>query len=105
MPRPTRPPVISVAATRRVKYPPDTLKESPLTLSPDLAANCSGKTTGLSLAIGEDGSLKSVKVISASTFPGCDSAALETVRRYQFKPAIADDGKPIEGKLLVSVNF
>jgi serine/threonine-protein kinase len=105
--RPVRSPVPpdSGPIPRRIKYPADITKDVPIALPPDLAASCTGRTVGLHLVIGEDGSLKSAKVISSSTFPGCDAVALDAVRRYQFKPALDTQEKPIEGKLLISVHF
>jgi TonB family protein len=105
--RPVRSPVPpdSGPIPRRIKYPADITRDVPVALPPDLAASCIGRTVGLHLVIGEDGSLKSAKVISSSTLAGCDAAALDAVRRYEFKPALDMEEKPIEGKLLISVHF
>jgi TonB family protein len=77
----------------------------PIVLPPDLSASCAGRTVGLHLVIAEDGSLRSAKVISTSTVPGCDEATLDAVKRYRFKPALDTEEKPIEGRLLISVHF
>ncbi len=90
---------------RRVRYPADVASDVPIVLPHDLVAACTGKTVGLHLVIGEDGILRSAKVISSSLVPGCDAVALDAVRRYRFKPALDTEEKPIEGRLLISVHF
>jgi len=106
-PRQVRPPVPpdSGPLPRRIKYPADVVSDVPISLTTDLAATCTGRTVGLHLVIGEDGGLRSSKVVSTSTVPGCDAAALDAIRRYRFKPALDTEEKPIEGKLLISVHF
>ncbi|MFI5181811.1 MAG: TonB family protein [Thermoanaerobaculia bacterium] len=93
------------AEARRAKYPPD-FEELPVpTLPPDLVSTCAGRTVGLSLTVAEDGSLASTKVISSSGLAACDDVALTAVRKARYKPAMAADGKPVEGRFAVSVPF
>jgi len=90
---------------RRPKYPPDFAEDPTLAPPADLAATCKGKTVGVSLVVAEDGSLASAKVISSSGVAACDDVVLATVRRARYKPAIAEDGKPVEGRFTASVRF
>jgi TonB family protein len=93
------------AEMRRAKYPPD-FEELPVPTVPgELATTCAGKTVGLSLTVAEDGSLASAKVISPSGVSACDDVALAAVRRARYRPAMAADGKPVEGRFAVSVPF
>jgi len=90
---------------RRAKYPPD-FEEPPTPILPrELAAVCVGTTVGLSLVVAEDGSLANAKVISPSGVPACDEIVLAAARRARYKPAIAADGKPVEGRFAASVRF
>jgi len=55
--------------------------------------------------VAEDGSLANAKVISPSGVPACDEIVLAAARRARYKPAIAADGKPVEGRFAASVRF
>jgi TonB family protein len=57
----------------------------------------------LSLSVGTDGIPADVKVVR-SIDAVFDSAALEAVRRWRFKPA-GCDGQPIESQINVAINF
>ena len=94
----------AVPTVRRAKYPPDVEETAEVTLSPELAAECSGRSVGVSVVVGEDGTLKSTKVISPVS-AACDATALDALRRYKFKPAMADDGKPVEARFSFAVRF
>jgi TonB family protein len=93
------------AETRRAKYPPDFAEEPMLAPPADLTATCAGKTVGVSMTVAEDGSLASAKVISSSGAFACDDAVLAAVRKARYKPAIAADGKPVDGRFTASVRF
>jgi serine/threonine-protein kinase len=95
-PRPT--------AERRAKFPPDVAEVAEITLSPELSAECAGRSVGMSVVVAEDGSLKTTKVISPVS-AGCDAAALDALRRYKFKPALDEDGKPVEARFSFAVRF
>jgi len=101
--RPTSPP--AAPQPRRQRYPPDFEVPPAPALPAELAATCAGLTVGLSLVVAEDGSLAGAKVISSSGIPACDEVVLAAVRRARYKPAIAADGKPVEGRFAVSVPF
>jgi len=90
---------------RRQKYPPDFEEPPHPALPAELAATCAGRTVGLSLVVAEEGTLAGAKVISSSGVPACDDVVLDAVRRARYKPAVAADGKPIEGRFAVSVPF
>jgi len=89
---------------RRAKYPPDVVETADVTLTPELAAECGGRSVGVSVVVKEDGSLGATKVISPVS-PACDEKALETIARYRFKPALAEDGKPVDGRFSFAVRF
>jgi TonB family protein len=55
--------------------------------------------------VAENGSLAGSKVISSSGVSACDVVVLDAVWRARYKPAIATDGKPIEGRFAVAVPF
>jgi len=89
---------------RRAKFPPDVAETAEVTLSPELAAECGGRSIGVSVVVDEAGGLKSTKVISPVS-AGCDAAALDALRRYKFKPALDEEGKPIEARFSFAVRF
>ncbi|MGE5346772.1 MAG: protein kinase domain-containing protein [Acidithiobacillales bacterium] len=102
---PRKPASPSPPELRRPKYPPDFV-EPPVVVAPaELAAACAGKVVGLSLVVAEDGSLGNAIVISSSGVPACDDLVLSSVRRARYRPALAADGKPVEGRFAVSVPF
>src|SRR5262249_6514985 len=69
-PEPARPAHNAAAAAprptveRRAKFPPDVAEVADVTLSPELSAECAGRSVGVSVVVAEDGSLKTTKVIS-----------------------------------------
>jgi TonB family protein len=89
---------------RRAKYPPDVAEVAEVTLSSELSSECSGHSVGVSVIVGEDGALKTKKVISPVS-EKCDAAALDTLNRYRFKPALDEEGQPIEAKFSFAVRF
>jgi len=101
--RPT--PLPPAPEPRRQKYPPD-FEEPPVPALPaELAATCAGRIVGLSLVVAENGTLAGAKVISSSGVSACDDVVLAAVRRARYKPAIAADGNPVEGRFIVAVPF
>ena len=92
------------AVARHARFPPDVAETAEVTLSPELAAECGGRSVGVSVVVDEAGSLKSTKVISPVS-AGCDAAALDALRRYKFKPALDEEGKPIEARFSFAVRF
>ncbi len=92
-------------APRRPQVPPEIVEGPVAALEGDLEATCSGKTVWISVVVAEDGSLASAKVIFSSGVSACDEVALAAVRRARYKPALARDGKPVEGRFSLSVRL
>jgi serine/threonine-protein kinase len=90
---------------RRAKYQPDFAEEPLLAPPSDLATTCAGQIVGVSMTVAEDGSLASAKVISPSGVSACDEVVLSAVQKARYKPAMAFDGKPVEGRFTASVRF
>ncbi len=93
------PPVPRHAVTR-----PDVEEEVRTALSPAQERECGGQVVGISVVIGEDGSLKSRHVISPVS-PACDALALEALSKYRFRPARDEQGQPIEGRFGLAIRF
>jgi serine/threonine protein kinase len=91
-------------ANRRAKTPPDVAEEATIPLTPAQERECGGKVVGVSVVVGEDGSLTSRRVISPAS-PACDAIALEAVARNRYKPALDERGRPVEGRFLLSIRF
>jgi Protein kinase domain/Gram-negative bacterial TonB protein C-terminal len=89
---------------RRAMTKPDVEEEARIALSPAQERECGGQVVGISVVIGEDGSLKSRHVIS-SVSPACDALALEAVTRNRYKAALDQRGRPVEGRFLLSIRF
>jgi hypothetical protein len=83
---------------------PDVEEEVRIALSPAQERECSGQVVGLSVVIGEDGSLKSRHVISPVS-PACDALALEALSKYRFRAARDERGRPVEGRFGLSIRF
>jgi protein TonB len=58
----------------------------------------------LEAIIGADGTVASVRVVSAQVHPGLAVAAAEAVRQWQFTPTLLN-GKPVEVVMSVTVRF
>jgi hypothetical protein len=115
-PQPTREPV--VIRTKPVAPPPveprpirqavtqPAIDDSAAPAPPDdLKALANGRSVGISVIVGEDGSIKSLRVISKVCGP-CDKWAEETVRTYfKFRPAEDQDHKPVEAKVAFSISL
>jgi serine/threonine protein kinase len=87
-------------APRRAMSPP-MLEE---TFPPELkdAPACAGITVNLSLRVGEDGRVKSSRVLSKVP-PECAKAAQDAGIRYHFKPALDAQGQPVEGVVAIAI--
>ena len=83
---------------------PDVEEEVKIALSPAQERECGGQVVGVSVVIGEDGSLKSRHVISPVS-PACDALALEVLSRYRFRAARDEQGRPVEGRFGLSIRF
>ncbi len=106
---PTRAPALvhTVAPTpipRRAVKKPDVEEEVKIALSPAQERECGGQVVGVSVVIGEDGSLKSRHVISPVS-PACDALALDALTKYRFRPARDQRGQPIEGRFGLAIHF
>jgi hypothetical protein len=66
------------------------------------AQDCAGLTINLSLRVGEDGRVKSARVLTKVP-PQCGKAAQEAGMRYRFKPALDAQSQPVEGVVAVAV--
>ena len=78
--------------------------EATIALTPAQERECGGRVVGVSLVVGEDGSLTSRRVISSASAV-CDAIALEAVARNRYKPALDERGRPVEGRFLLSIRF
>jgi len=93
------PPKTPEAIPRRAVTPP-MLQESS---QPELnGAQCAGLTVNLSLHIGEDGHVKSCKVLSKVP-PECAKAAQDAGLRYRFQPALDAQGQPVESVVAIAI--
>jgi protein TonB len=59
----------------------------------------------LAVQIDATGRPESVNVKTSSGYPRLDRAAVEAVRRWRFKPATREDGKPIPALVEIPVQF
>ena len=73
-------------------FPPE-LKDAP---------GCAGSTVNLSLRVGEDGRVKSCRVLTKVP-PGCAKAAQEAGMHYRFKPALDAKGQPVDGVVAIAI--
>jgi serine/threonine-protein kinase len=73
---------------------------------PELPATggCEGKRAILSVLVGEDGRVRSCKVIS-DTPTACAESARNAVLKYLFKPALDSEGLPVAVVSTISVEF
>ncbi len=98
-PRP-RPAQAEVLPRRPVTYP-RLLDDG---LAPAPVGECAGLSVGASLVVGEDGRVKSCRILSAVK-PGCAEAARAVAMKYRFSPALDDQGRPVEAAVAVAVDF
>ncbi len=95
-----RPPVAEAPVRRPVTYP--RLLDNGLAPAP--VGECAGLSVGASLVVGEDGRVRSCRILSAVK-PACAEAARAVAMRYRFSPALDDQGRPVEAAVAVSVDF
>ncbi len=95
---------VALPSVRRVVAPPDVDQIAPVTLSPAQERACGGQVVGVSVVVGEDGALKTKRVIS-SVSPVCDALALDVLARYTFRPARDERGGAVEGRFAFTVQF
>jgi serine/threonine protein kinase len=99
LPVPPKPMLPPEPVPRRAVTPP-MLEES---FQPELKdVQCSGITVNLSLRVGEDGHVKSCRVLT-NVPPDCAKAAQNAGLRYRFKPALDAQGQPVEGVVAIAV--
>lgn len=61
-------------------------------------------TVGLAVIVNADGTVRDVSV-TKSLVDGLDESAVNTVKKWKFKPAIDRDGNPVPVKVVVQVSF
>jgi serine/threonine-protein kinase len=66
--------------------------------------DCAGRSVDVSLLVGEDGRVKSCKVLS-TVEPACAEAARNVAMRYRFKAALDAQGQPVQATVAVAVEF
>ena len=74
----------------------------PLELADALRGPHRGESVGLSVTVGEDGTVKRASVIS-EVCPECDRAALEAIKKYRFKPARDGENRPVEATFAIAL--
>lgn len=79
---------------------PEVEQSFPVDLPESIRAQHRGERVGLSVTVGEDGSVKRATVIS-EVCPECDRAALDAIRRYRFKPARDGENRPVEATFAI----
>ncbi|MBP7864303.1 MAG: protein kinase [Acidobacteria bacterium] len=89
---------------RRPVRPPQLLDRATIRLPEGIPEGCRGRTVSVSVIVGEDGRVKTSRVLSAVA-PECGRAALQAVARYVFKPAVDARGQPVEAATAVSVEL
>jgi TonB family protein len=77
---------------------------APIVLAPNIASQHHNESVGVKVTVGADGSVKSAKV-ALEVCPECDRAALDAIRRSQFKAALDADGKPMESTISIAVRI
>ena len=100
---PAKQTVSEAPAPRRPVVFPRLLEEGTGPLSA-ATAECAGQRVNVSLVVGEDGSVRSCKVLSkvpATCAEGARSIAL----RYHFSPALDAQGRPVETTVAAAVDF
>ncbi len=109
-PRPTARPAVrepshgreETAPVRRAVAPAQTENEAPIEIAAGVAREFANRSVGLSVVVGEDGTVRDARVISPLC-PECDRAARAAILRYRFRPAKDAQGQPIESRVAVPV--
>ena len=101
-PSPAEQGVPTFAESQQVDQPAEPITQVPAELPDDARdANIEGTVTVQAL-VGPDGLVKDTRVVGS--IPMLDSAAVECVRQWKFKPALSH-GKPVEAWVTVPVKF
>ena len=90
--------------SRAARFMPEVEQSFPVDLPESIRAKHRGERVGLSVTVGEDGSVKRATVIS-EVCPECDRAALEAIKRYRFKPARDGENRPVEATFAIPLPF
>jgi TonB family protein len=90
----------SVFPARAARFMPEVEQSVPVDLPESIRAQHRGERVGLSVTVGEDGSVKRATVIS-EVCPECDRAALDAIKRYHFKPARDGENRPVEATFAI----
>lgn len=85
---------------RAARFMPEVEQSFPVDLPEAIRAQHRGERVGLSVTVGEDGSVQRATVIS-EVCPECDRAALEAIKRYRFKPARDAENRPVEATFAI----
>jgi hypothetical protein len=65
---------------------------------------CAGRSVQVSLLVGEDGLVKSCRILG-NTNAECAQAAREIAMRYRFKPGLDGEGRPVEANVATVIEF
>ncbi len=96
------PAAASVFPARAARSMPVVEQSFPLELNDAIRGQHRGESVGLSVTVGEDGSVKRAAVIS-EVCPECDRAALEAIKKYRFKPARDGENRPVEATFAIAL--
>jgi serine/threonine-protein kinase len=94
-------PLSASATIRRPAVYPELLEGRPVPVG---SAECAGQKVNVALLVGEDGSVKSCKILSKVSAT-CAEAARAAAMRYRFRPAMDAQGKPLETSIAAAVDF
>jgi hypothetical protein len=84
-----------------VTYPQ--LVEGP-SLPATVPTTCLGAKIAVSLVVGEDGAIKSCRVLSRVA-PECAEVARALGMAFRYRPATDGEGKPIESTVAAAIDF
>ena len=73
-------------------------------LAPAPAGDCAGLSVGAALVVGEDGLVRSCRILSAVK-PACAEAARAAAMKYRFSPALDAQGRPVQAELAIAIDF
>ena len=90
----------SIFPARAARFMPELEQSFPVDLPESIRAKHRGERVGLSVTVGEDGSVKRAMVIS-EVCPECDRAALDAIKRFRFKPARDAENRPVEATFAI----
>jgi TonB family protein len=84
---------------------PKVLERKPVEYPPSARRLGHEGTVTVSVEVLADGAIGATSVITSSGSPLLDDAGLRAVREWRFEPATGEDGKPIDAKGSVQVEF